>query len=332
MTTKLRSTLAKLATFWPQPWQNLGTLASHLLQLLQRLENKPRCMVYDCEIKYSPQCSADWRDFKRLGLSVFGCYCNWLPEAERWQAFTEDTNFAGVQDLIDQAEEIIGFNSLRFDDALCEAHGIRIKTTFDLMVEVRRAAGEPLFGPCTPGYKLLRIAEANLGEDLPQVRLRSRQSPSQVPDLWRSGEREKVIKHCLNDVFLTHELYKRRHKLADPVRLNRLLHCDPVTTDWREVWATIVYLFDERFFNFQFNETWHWSGAKVIKIRLAISESLVLSFPVWMLPIKTWRQYTGLPFQLNKANPVKSDRERELDAIYTYPTDKEGQDADPIPF
>lgn len=292
-------------------------------------------MVFDCEIKRAPQCSADWRDYKRLGLSVIGCYFNWLPVDQQWQAFTEDDNFLGAQDLIDQAEVIVGYNSLRFDDPLCEAHGIHIKTTFDLMVEVRRAAGEPLFGPCTPGYKLLHLAEANLGHQLPEVLIKSAQSPIQVPDLWQAGEREKVISYCLNDVLLTLELYKRRHNLTDPVRLKRQLHCDPVATNWREIASTASYLFGERVFNFSTSEAWHWSGARIIKARLSVAESLVLSFPIWMLPLKTWRQYTGLPFQLSSDKSVKSDRERELNLIYnpaTHPMTKDGVDADPIPF
>jgi hypothetical protein len=289
-------------------------------------------MIFNCEIKRAPEYPEDWQDYELLGLSVFGCYCDWLPENQRWQVFTEDNNFAGVQDLIDQAEIIVGFNSLSFDDRLCKAHGINIATTFDLMVEVRRAVGQPLSGPCTRGYKLLHIAESNLGANSPEVLLKEAIRPGQVPDLWRLGEREKVITYCLNEVFLTFELYKRRRKLVDPVRHNRLLHCDPDSRDWREIRATIKWFLAEQVFSFSVDRVSHWRGVDILKARLAIAESAVLTFPVWIFPQHDWRVYTGLPFRLTSQNSVKTDRQRELDVIYKRPTDSEGEDADPIPF
>ena len=287
---------------------------------------KPKTLFYDCEIVNPIRCSSDWRDFEYLGLSVVGCCADWLPEDRQWQAFTVDDHFAGIQPLIDEADRVVGFNSCQFDDRLCEAHGIRINTTFDLMQQVRRAAGEPMRGRCTPGYNLRRLAETNLGRDLPQVRLRSGSSPARVPDLWRAGEKEAVIKYCLNDVFLTRELFKRRTNLIDPVRPDRRLHCDPDLTDWRELRSTFSYYFAERVASVQARKQYHWTGATVLEVRVALAETIRLQFPIWMFPESNWRDYVGLPFSRKiSTHNAKSSRQKELDLIYN-------PDDDPIPF
>lgn len=287
---------------------------------------KIKRLIYDCEIVRPIRCNDDWRNWEYLGLSVFGCHANWLPADQQWQAFTVDDNFAGVQPLIDQAEEVIGFNSLQFDDPLCEAHGIRISTTFDLMREVRRAAFEPLTGRCTPGYNLRRLAESNLSMHRYQVQQKSVTSPGQVPDLWQAGEKQRVINYCLNDVFLTKELFERRCNLVDPVHPDRRLHCDPELTDWREVQASFAYFVAERIASFQANKNYHWTGATVLEARLSLAETIRLNFPIWIYPQARWRDYVGLPF--NRKKPQRAavtDRQAELDCIYN-------PDEPPIPF
>lgn len=287
---------------------------------------KIKRLTYDCEIIWPVRCDADWRNWEYLGLSVFGCHANWLPDDQQWQAFTVDDHFAGVQPLIDQAEEVIGFNSLEFDDQLCAAHGIRIQTTFDLMQEVRRAAGQPIIGRCSPGYNLRRLAEVNLSMHPHQVQQKSVASPGQVPDLWRAGEKDRVIKHCLNNVFLTKELFERRCNLIDPREPDRRLHCDPESPDWREMRSTFAYYFAERVASFQARKTYHWTGGTVLEARLSFAETIRLNFPIWLYPDKPWCNYVGLPFDRKKPQPpAVSDRESELNLIYN-------PEYDPIPF
>lgn len=297
----------------------------HLRSILPKLPQL-KTLFYDCEILNPIRCSDDWRDFEYLGLSVVGCFADWLPENQQWQAFTADDGFAGIQSLIDEADRIVGFNSCQFDDRLCEAHGIRIKTTFDLMQQVRRAAGEPVTGRCTSGYNLLRLAKSNLGEELPQVLLRGGSVPSRVPDLWLAGEKEAVIKYCLNDVFLTRELFNRRTNLVDPVRQKRRLHCDPDLTDWQEIKATLGYYFVERVGSIQVRRQYHWTDATILEIRVALAETIRLQFPVWIFPESKWQDYVGLPFERTSAYNAKTDRQKELDLIHNPDRD------DPIPF
>lgn len=103
------------------------------LSLLDRSSRK--FLVYDCEIA---QCIPDkkinsnpdlkycqgWKDFKGMGISVICAYASW---DDSYHVYLED-NLGEFQKLVNQADEIVGFNSLSFDDPLCTAHGLKIKT------------------------------------------------------------------------------------------------------------------------------------------------------------------------------------------------------------
>lgn len=272
-----------------------------------------RILFYDCEIINNPNVHG-WQNYKALGICAIGCYANWLPKDRRLQCFTVDGGFDGFQKLVNQADEIVGFNSLGFDDPLCQAHGIHIETTFDLMVEVRRAAGEPLSGRCTPGYNLGQLAKVNLGRD-------KTGHGAKVPVLWQAGEKQQVIDYCLNDVHLLVDLYQRRTRLIDPVRYGDVvLHCDPSLTNWREIRSNLIWLATERLGSISSSKKLHWSGATILELRIAIAESLLIKFPIWLFPTMGWRAYTGLPF--------KKPKPGELPPRKIHPDDE----IDPIPF
>lgn len=278
-----------------------------------------RTLFYDCEVKRSPK-TYGWRNYKALGISVIGCHASWLPKNRRLQAFTCDEGFDGFQELANQADKIVGFNSISFDDGLCKAHGIHIETTYDLMVEVRRAAGEPISGPCTPGYNLARLAKVNLGR-------KKTGHGADVPVLWEAGKTQEVIDYCLNDVILLHDLYQRRTHLIDPVRYGDVvLHCDPSLTNWREIRANINQLFVERILAISLRKNvWHWSGANILLLEIAVAQSLIVKFPVWLHQSQSWRDYVGLPFQKRPIKLCTHPRKFEL-------ANKEDEEIDPIPF
>lgn len=273
-----------------------------------------RILFYDCEIINNPNVHG-WQNYKALGICAIGCYANWLPKDRRLQCFTVDGGFDGFQKLVNQADEIVGFNSLGFDDPLCQAHGIHIETTFDLMVEVRRAAGEPLSGKCTPGYNLARLSEVNLGRQ-------KTGHGSKVPDLWQAGEKQAVIDYCLNDVELLRDLYFRRTRLIDPVRYGDVvLHCDPSLTNWWETWGRLINFIIEGVIKIEFPRNWHWSGVKILKIQVTLLSVFSIKFPIWLFPMMGWRAYTGLPFKkprLSTTLPIRKP----------HPDDG----IDPIPF
>jgi hypothetical protein len=175
-------------------------------------------LFYDCEIikcipsrdyndpKY--QYCDGWQDFENMGVSVVGAYADWL---QLYFTFEND-QLSKFERLVQDADEIIGFNSICFDDLLIQANGIEIKTTYDLLCEVRVAAGMPPFfvkGITRGGYSLGAIAEINLGTG-------KTGSGELAPMLWQDGKREEVKNYCLNDVKLLVELYKKRSCLKDP--------------------------------------------------------------------------------------------------------------------
>jgi len=281
-----------------------------------------RTLFYDCEVKRSPKIYG-WHNYKALGISVIGCYASWLPKKWRLQAFTEEEGFDRFQELVDRAERVVGFNSIGFDDGLCKAHGINVTTTYDLMVEVRRAAGEPLSGPCTRGYNLAQLAKRNLERE-------KTGHGGDVPVLWEAGKRQEVIDYCLNDVMLLVDLYQRRTHIIDPVYYeSRVLHCDPSITNWREISATVSQLFAERILAISIQKcVWHWSGANISRLEIAVAQSLIIKFPIWLHQSQSWRDYVGLPFN-EKLPPVSRI---ELTAEDFLNSDDDEKDFDPIPF
>jgi hypothetical protein len=133
-----------------------------------------------------------WTDYKGMGIAVIGYQWNDEPPA-----FALDANtFASV--LMERKEPIfMGFNSLKFDDKLLQANGVEITTTYDLLVEVRKAAGYTSRSQVPKGYsyKLDAIAKANGKAKTGEGAL--------APVLWQQGKRQQVIDYCINDVVIT---------------------------------------------------------------------------------------------------------------------------------
>ncbi len=182
-------------------------------------------IVYDCEIIRAmpvPGVAADptldycagWDDFENMGIS---CICAYDFATDSSHVFLSD-NLADFQILIDKSEEVIGFNSIHFDDRLCAINGIKIKTTYDLQCEVWVAAGMPRAytkDVTRRGYSLGKLAEVNLGYG-------KKITGAMAPELWQRGKIGTVIDYCLQDVSFTKNLYEKRHNLIDPTNKNVL--------------------------------------------------------------------------------------------------------------
>lgn len=181
--------------------------------------NNPSALIYDCEIeKCIPERNAPndpslaycrgWDDHANMGIAVIGV---WDYQTQSPRVFLRD-NFAEFAALVKQRETIIGFNSHFFDDLLCAANGIEVTTTYDLLVEVRRALGQPdgyVRGVTRSGYRLEDLARANLGEG-------KSGDGAQAPILWQRGQQGAVIDYCLRDVMLTKRLLESYDELKDP--------------------------------------------------------------------------------------------------------------------
>ena len=108
---------------------------------------RKKLLIYDCEIakciptQYEPvepalEYCEGWKDFEGMGISVIGCWTSWDDTTQIFNYLTLDK----FQSLIDQSDEIVGFNSIGFDDQLMKAYGVNITTTYDLLQEIWVAA------------------------------------------------------------------------------------------------------------------------------------------------------------------------------------------------
>ena len=169
-------------------------------------------IVYDVEIinhigpyesDRTIQCCSGWSDYKGMGISVIGVYD--FVEA-RSRVFLKD-NIREFQWLVDSREHIIGYNSSRFDDKLCAAHGIRVATTFDICTEIKRATNS-IF---RSGYSLDRVAKATMG-------IGKSEDGAIAPVLWQQGLFGSVIDYCLQDVNLERILFilSQVDQIVDP--------------------------------------------------------------------------------------------------------------------
>ncbi|MCK5111078.1 MAG: hypothetical protein KAQ94_06110 [Arcobacteraceae bacterium] len=176
-------------------------------------------LIYDCEIiKAIPNKNEEpienieyckgWGDHKGMGISVAGVY-DYIED--RYRVFTQD-NFQEFQELIDNRDLIIGFNSLGFDNKLCEANGINIshKNHYDIMLEIAKLVN--------PNYKT-RPSFKGCGLDkCCEVNFNTKKSGNGAlaPIDWQNGKIGTVIDYCLNDVKLT-------KRLLDEIMFNGLL-------------------------------------------------------------------------------------------------------------
>ncbi|WP_027250452.1 hypothetical protein [Planktothrix agardhii] len=171
-------------------------------------------IVFDCEIiKCIPNGATfsdyeyceGWRDFENMGISVIGFYDG--------EIYYHDLSPFNHFKRMTISPTIVGFNSKQFDDNLCQANGINIMTTYDLLEEIGRAAfGSPNWEDTPKGfsYSLGAIAIAN--------GFTKTGTGSGAARLWQDGKHQEVINYCVNDVKLTVELLKLglRGKLIDP--------------------------------------------------------------------------------------------------------------------
>jgi hypothetical protein len=177
-------------------------------------------LIYDCEIircipskvKFSEfEYCKGWDDFPNMGISVIGIKINDKPPFALINHESMETrnifesggskSISNFQEIIDNSDAIIGFNSRNFDDNLCRANGINIRTSYDLLEKIRKVAyGSTKWENQPKGYSysLDAITAAN--------GFKKSGSGSLAPQWWQLGEYQKVINYCLNDVQITYEI------------------------------------------------------------------------------------------------------------------------------
>lgn len=139
-----------------------------------------------------------WGDFENMGISVIGF--GFIETSE--EAYFSLDPFSEFYKAINEADRIMGFNSRKFDDNLCKANGMDIDTDYDLLQEIRIAAYGSSHWQDQPegfSYSLAKVGSAN--------GLAKTGSGTYAPILWQDGEKDMVIKYCMNDVLISMKIY-----------------------------------------------------------------------------------------------------------------------------
>lgn len=146
-----------------------------------------------------------WDDMANMGISVI---CAYDYVDERYRVFLED-NFREFE-LLAMQRPVVGFNSIKFDDQVCQAHGLKVDTHYDVLVEIWRAAGlEPHFVNDEDHRAFTLDALSQINFNVGKVG-----HGALAPVLWQRGKRGQVIDYCLHDVYLTKMLVDRITALA----------------------------------------------------------------------------------------------------------------------
>lgn len=194
-----------------------------------------KIIIYDCEIvkcippkdgRLDPtlEYCESWGDFFGMGISVIGYWSSLQDEDDGYGYLLPGSmsvqNFREyATSLFSRHNVVIGFNSRNFDDRLMAAHGVVVRTTYDLLEEIRITAyGSPGWRDCPPGYsyKLDALARVNGTAKTATGEL--------APVMWQKGLKTEVVEYCVNDVKITRELLGRglTGHLIDPNTHKRL--------------------------------------------------------------------------------------------------------------
>lgn len=167
-------------------------------------------IVYDIEIKKAilgrneepiegiEYCQG-WSDHTGMGISSITAYDY---AKNRMRVFMDD-NMGEFALMVQEADLIVGFNSIAFDNKVCRANGIAIPEgrDYDILVELWAAAGLPrhFAGKQSGGFGLDATCDANFG-------LKKTGNGALAPVLYQRGQYGALLDYNINDVYLTARL------------------------------------------------------------------------------------------------------------------------------
>ncbi len=135
-----------------------------------------------------------------------------------------DPDYSKLWPLIEQADMLITFNGDHFDIPLLEKYykkDLKHIKSIDLLKEVKNSLGKRI--------KLDSIAEATLGRNKSGHGL-------EAIGWWKTGEVDKIIKYCTEDVRITKELYeyalKNKHLKYKDMGVAKDIPIDP--SNWEK--------------------------------------------------------------------------------------------------
>ena len=126
-----------------------------------------------------------------LKVSVCGVYSY---KEDKYYCFAEN-EMRQLEDMLSQADEIIGFNIINFDFVVLQPYlnfKLSAAPTLDILTEVEKIIGHRV--------KLDNLAQTTLGVGKSGDGLMALK-------LWKEGKIEELKKPCLDDVRITKEIY-----------------------------------------------------------------------------------------------------------------------------
>lgn len=168
-------------------------------------------LIYDIEIekailgkkdimKPNIEYCGGFDDFKNMGIACIGVFD---MATERTRVFLKD-NLDEFQQLVRNADCMVGYNSKRFDNRLLIANGVAIphpNKFYDILEEIWKSLGigTTYRHETHGGLSLNEVAYINL-------RCKKTGNGATAPIDWQENRRGKVIDYCLADVELTRRL------------------------------------------------------------------------------------------------------------------------------
>lgn len=154
-------------------------------------------VVYDCEIENDVDGKkVTWARKDLMGLSVACLFDYRSGDFEVY--FKEDIQRLAAR--LNEADLVVGFNILGFDNELVRAQGGDLKPDselkhYDLLEWSRKSVGWTPNAKFPTGLKLDDHLEATFGRDFMKT-----EDGALAPKMWRDGKRGQVVSYCLADV------------------------------------------------------------------------------------------------------------------------------------
>lgn len=132
---------------------------------------------------------------KKLGVSISGVYYLDQEKGEEWLKGYKEDEFGEMFKLFEQADLIVGFNSVQFDlEALAPYYvgDLQALPNLDIMLEMEKELG---YRPGLDAVAKETLGRQKIGKGLDAL------------EYFHKGEWEKLEKYCLRDVEVTRDLY-----------------------------------------------------------------------------------------------------------------------------
>ncbi len=166
-------------------------------------------VVYDCEIK---RCIGDkvdgkeitWETHELMGISVA---CAYDYRSGDFNVYLDD-NLHELAARLNEADLVVAFNNINFDNRLVRASGFTLKPdaelkNFDMLLESRKAIGWTPQKPFPKGCRLDDHLRATFGEQFMKTA-----DGAEAPGMYQRGEMGKLISYCLADVARERALFE----------------------------------------------------------------------------------------------------------------------------